>query len=170
MNTRSTAAIILAAGRSSRMRTSKALLDVAGVPFLARVIRSFRAAACEPVHVVTGHAPELLEQIALAEFAHAVRNERHAEGQLTSLAAGIRSLPHTIEGFLVTPVDHPLFDPAPVRVFLQAALAGGKPLAVPAGESGRRGHPLYVHRFWSRSFWRSTTPMMKGRPRAPRAM
>ncbi|NNE10046.1 MAG: NTP transferase domain-containing protein, partial [Gemmatimonadetes bacterium] len=39
MRARSTAAIILAAGRSSRMGTSKALLDVAGVPFLARVIR-----------------------------------------------------------------------------------------------------------------------------------
>ncbi len=143
---RSTAAIILAAGRSSRMGASKALLDVAGCPFLVRVIRSFRAAGCDPVHVVSGHEPELLEQVAEAEFARGVRNARHAEGQITSLTAGIRSLPHTIEGFLMTPVDHPLFDPAPVRAFLGAALAGGKPLAVPVSESGRRGHPLFVHR------------------------
>lgn len=142
----SIAAIVLAAGRSSRMGVSKAMLDVAGCPFLVRVIRSFRAAGCDPVHIVTGHAPDLLEQVAEAEFAHTVRNERYAEGQTVSLAAGIRALPHTIEGFLMTPVDHPLFDPAPLRAFLSAALASGHQLAVPVGNDGRRGHPLFVHR------------------------
>ncbi len=50
-----TEAIILAAGRSSRMGRAKALLPIGGVTSLERVAGSLRAAGVERIVVVTGH-------------------------------------------------------------------------------------------------------------------
>ena len=127
------------------MRQPKALLDVAGEPFLARVIRAFRAAGCDPVLVVTGPDATPIEAVARSEGARPERNDDYESGQLTSLCAGIRALPNHSEAVLMTPVDHPLFDPKPIRGLLESAAGGRLPLAVPLRD-GRRGHPIYIHR------------------------
>ncbi|RPJ45469.1 MAG: hypothetical protein EHM19_05345, partial [Candidatus Latescibacterota bacterium] len=108
------AAIILAAGASSRMGRPKALLPLGGRTCLERVIGTCRGAGLSPIHVVVGSRGGLLAAACASESpgahprATAVWNDRFPEGQVTSLQAGIRSLPPNTAGALLFAVDHPL--------------------------------------------------------------
>ncbi|MDR3294649.1 MAG: NTP transferase domain-containing protein, partial [Clostridiales Family XIII bacterium] len=59
-NGRETAAVILAAGYSSRMGGFKPLLKIGGMPALEIQLRMLRSAGIGDVVVVTGHARERL--------------------------------------------------------------------------------------------------------------
>lgn len=66
-------AIILAAGRGSRMKTMtdakpKCLVELHGVPLLDLQLRSLRAAGIKEIAIVTGYRAEMLQGRADAEF------------------------------------------------------------------------------------------------------
>ena len=67
-------AVILAAGRSSRLGRPKALLEWGGETFLARLVRVFRAASVAPV-VVTGGAYQGSHAAAIEEETPTIRAE-----------------------------------------------------------------------------------------------
>src|SRR5262245_43302983 len=85
-------AIVLAAGKSSRMGSPKALLKLPnGETFLTQVVRTFVDAGVDDVVVVLGH-----EALAIAQaFAHEdlparlVENRAFESGQLSSVLAGL---------------------------------------------------------------------------------
>ncbi|HXF27317.1 MAG TPA: NTP transferase domain-containing protein, partial [Bryobacteraceae bacterium] len=78
--------LILAAGASRRMGTSKALLTVGGETFLDRLI-GLLSVVCEPVIVVTGH--DALQ----AKDGMFVTNPEPERGMLSSLQCGLRAVP-----------------------------------------------------------------------------
>src|SRR5512140_3346272 len=104
-----TAAVILAAGESSRMGSPKALLAWRGTTFLEYLARLFADAALDPLIVVLGHeAPRIHRSVKLPQRTRVVINSQYREGQLSSLQAGIRALAgDALDGMLVNPVDHP---------------------------------------------------------------
>ena len=134
-------AIILAAGRGARMGGPKALLTLDGETFLARVARLLLRPGVERVTAVLGHeADRVRREAALPTNVLTIVNERHAEGMLTSILAGLDQAEAAgADAVLVHPVDHPLIDPAIVDAVV-AALVNGAIIAVPSHE-GRRGHP-----------------------------
>ena len=76
----SIAAVILAAGMSSRMGQPKPLLNFAGQPLIVRIINSFREAAeIDAIVVVTGHEPDAIEQ-RVTGLAQTLRNVDFATG------------------------------------------------------------------------------------------
>ena len=120
------AAIILAAGESSRMGSPKALLDAGGETFLQRLTRIFREAGCEVI-VVSGAHP----------LAGSVENPDWRSGQLSSVRRGLAAT--DAERVLVHPVDVPLVTPDTVRRVLERL--GSAEAVVPTWR-GTRGHPL----------------------------
>jgi molybdenum cofactor cytidylyltransferase len=143
-------AIVLAAGKSSRMGAPKATLALpGGDTFLTRIVRTFAAASVEDVVVVVGHDADAI----VASFAnvdvHArfVENPDYEQGQLSSLQTAIRLLEpdNECEGMLVHLVDHPYIDPDLVRVMLQR-FAEVRPLIVVPRHQGKRGHPVLFSR------------------------
>ena len=138
----SVAGIILAAGESRRMGAPKALLELAGVTFLDRLISVF-AVYCNPVIVVLGaHAEQIrmgTRQGAQVQFAV---NPDYGRGQLSSLQCGMAAVPEGAEGLVFTLVDHPSITPATVGRLLELL---DVPLAIPRYR-GRRGHPVFVSR------------------------
>src|SRR5439155_13420913 len=81
-------AIVLAAGRSSRMGRAKAMLPLdGGDSFLTRIVRTFRDAGIDDVIVVVGHEADAIA----ASFAQSglaarfVMNAGYDRGQLSSL-------------------------------------------------------------------------------------
>lgn len=134
-------AIILAAGRGTRMGGPKALLTLDGETFLARAARLLRRPGIEAVSAVVGHeADRVKREAGLPRDVAIVVNLRYDEGMLTSIRAGLdRADSAGADAVLVHPVDHPLVDPATVDAVV-AALLGGATIAVPSHE-GRRGHP-----------------------------
>ncbi|HEX3358945.1 MAG TPA: NTP transferase domain-containing protein, partial [Tepidisphaeraceae bacterium] len=79
------AAVVLAAGSSRRMGSPKALLPLAGVPMIARVIETISSLPeIQPIVVVTGHAADDVS-LALADFnLHLVHNPDYAQGEMLS--------------------------------------------------------------------------------------
>jgi molybdenum cofactor cytidylyltransferase len=83
------AAIVLAAGRASRMGSNKLLAELDGMPIVRRTVTAALASQARPVVVVTGHeAAAVREALSGLDitFAH---NPAYAEGMSTSLRAGL---------------------------------------------------------------------------------
>ncbi len=148
------AAVILSAGKSSRMGSPKALLAYRGRTFLEHLLditRRFTGASetgqrmrnrigCTRV-VLGAHAEEILSSLAL-DPEIVVMNPYWEQGQLSSIQAAIRSLPKgQTDGLILFLVDHPLITAALVDELMAQFYQPGCPIIVPT-LCGRRGHPV----------------------------
>ncbi len=139
------AAIVLAAGFSSRMDVFKPLLPLAGATAFERCIGLFRSAGVTEVIVVLGHREDELRPLAERCGARSVSNPRFERGMFSSLVAGSLALPSRTRGAFVLPVDIPLVRPATVRQ-LVATFGTQKSGIVYPSFAGRRGHPPLIAR------------------------
>jgi len=103
------AAVVLAAGSSTRMGENKLFLRVEGETLLSRVVSRASAAGLDPLIVVVGFERERAEQelSGLPFSCRAVFNADHAEGQQTSFRAGIAAVPGASPAAVVLLADMP---------------------------------------------------------------
>lgn len=130
------AAVVTAAGLSSRMGFPKALVDWQGRPLVGHQVATL--AGLGQVIVVLGHEAERIRP-AVPAPATVVLNPDYASGRVSSLRAGFRAIAGTPDAVLVVGVDQPL-----VPAVLATLLAQAPPdadVVVPTFE-GRRGHPV----------------------------
>ena len=133
-------AVVLAAGLSSRMGAFKPLLEVAGLPALARAIRCLKGAA-EEIAVVTGFRGDDLGDLIAAEGAVRLHNPDYEQGMFTSVCTGIRHFARRgAEGVLLLPGDCAAVPREAVKELLVNA---GDGFSVP-GYGDKRGHPMWV--------------------------
>jgi len=140
----SLAGIVLAAGRSSRMGSPKALLDFRGEPFVLRVLEALEALDLKTRVVVVGPLSEAQEiRTALAGHDCLVVENRDVEGgPIASLRAGLLALhPLAPAGVLVWPVDLPHVRVDTVDRLLEV-FRRAQPFAVVPRFGTRRGHPI----------------------------
>jgi CTP:molybdopterin cytidylyltransferase MocA len=130
------AAVILAAGASTRMGRPKALLDAGGETFLDRLI-GVLGEHCRPVIVVLGHNAEAIR---MRRIAVVVRNEHWEDGQLSSLQRGLNAVPKDTP-VMFTLVDHPGVQPSTVAALIDEFGRTGAAAVVPRYQ-GKRGHPV----------------------------
>ena len=124
------AAVVLAAGESTRMGRVKQLIEYDGEPLVRRATRSALEAGAKPVAVVLGANASLIAP-ALADLQDviSVTNDRWQEGQASSLVAGLRAAPANADGVLVTLSDQPLVDAAALRLLIAAFVDGSRIVA-----------------------------------------
>ena len=145
------AAIVLAAGKSSRMGRVKATLPLPdGAPgrtFLARVLYTLRSAGVDDIVVVAGHEPAVIIDAAAHEpFTRVVVNADYESGQLSSVLTGLRAIdPESVDALLLTLVDVPLVSVATVRAVL-ARYGATRASIVRAVNGDRHGHPVLIAR------------------------
>ncbi len=137
------AAIILAAGYSSRMGEFKPLLPLGDKTVLERVIGLFREAGVDDVRVVIGHRAE--ELLPVIENSHAlpVINEHFRIGMFSSVVAGVKTLGEDIDAFFLLPVDIPLVRGRTVTELLRESGFRKSGILYPSFR-GRRGHPPLI--------------------------
>jgi molybdenum cofactor cytidylyltransferase len=142
-------AIVLAAGKSSRMGRPKATLPVdAADTFLARIVGSFHAAGVQDVVVVLGHDAGPIEESMVRQgiAARIVVNARYEEGQLSSLLAGLEAADRPdVEAVLMTLVDVPLVSAATIESVIERYRATGAPIVRPV-RGADHGHPVLMAR------------------------
>ncbi len=142
-------AIILAAGESSRMGRTKALLDGAGGTMLKRACQPYLALGTSPL-VVTGYAASLVETHARTIGVPFIRNPAPSRGMDSSVRVGLRRIHRNVDLVFVQPVDCPGVEPHTLQELASTLLAfpdavGAKPIF-----RGRGGHPLVLSRTaWS---------------------
>ncbi len=143
------AALVLAAGQSSRMGgANKLLAEVDGVPMLLRAVNAALASKAASVTVVLGHEADKAEALLAGRRANLVRNPDYAQGMSTSLRAGISALPVEAEAAVVLLADMPSVSAEHVDRLIDAFAAGQPAIVVPQKE-GRRGNPI----LWPREFF-----------------
>jgi molybdenum cofactor cytidylyltransferase len=146
------AAILLAAGRSSRYRAaggaevSKLVADYRGEPLVRAVARAALASRAAPGVVVTGHAREDVEAALAGLPLGFTHNPDFASGLASSLKAGVAALPESAIGALVLLGDMPAVAPAAIDRIVSAFVAGPAALAVAPIVAGRRGNPVLLSR------------------------
>lgn len=139
------AAIVLAAGTSSRMGSLKSTLLLAGTTALERSVASFRDAGIDEVIVVLGHRAQELQPLAERCGARSVYNSSFREGMFSSLVAGARALPEWARGAFVLPADVPLVRDSTIRQ-LAAAFANRRNGIIYPVYDRQRGHPPLIAR------------------------
>jgi CTP:molybdopterin cytidylyltransferase MocA len=134
------AAIVLAAGFSSRLPAFKPLVEIEGRTFLERAVGAFAEVGISDVLVVTGHRGEEVAAAAGTAGARSVPNPLYEEGMYTSVRAGVAALPASTRRFFVLPVDCALVRPETVGLIARASRTAGADVLYPE-HNGHRGHP-----------------------------
>lgn len=140
------AALILAAGESSRMGVDKACLGYKNSTFLETILSTLRRAGLEHVAVVLGHhAEEIRRSVSLGD-AKVVINPDSRRGQTSSLQTGLKALESPeVDAIVLCLVDHPAVSAQTVRHLVDAFGQSRAPVVIPTHQ-GRRGHPVVIGR------------------------
>ena len=149
------AAVILAAGLSSRMAPTNKLLvrDQAGSTVIARVVRACLDSQAACLYVVTGHQADYVRDAVCAVVSQKPLSCVHAgdyrQGLSASLRAGINALPQWADGMLVCLGDMPLVEPEVLNTLIEAfAPSLNRDIIVPYWK-GQRGNPV----LWGRKYF-----------------
>ncbi len=140
------AALILAAGRSSRFGSNKLLVELRGRPILQHVLDVVAAARLRPVVVVTG--PDGAAAYAALKWRaeQLVTNPSPERGLSTSLQAGLAALTDSdAQRALVLLADQPLLSRAQIGAILAEPMDDARPIVVPR-YGGRQGNPVLLER------------------------
>ncbi|AXS39055.1 molybdopterin-binding/glycosyltransferase family 2 protein [Breoghania sp. L-A4] len=144
------AAIVLAAGRSTRMGgPNKLLATIGGEPLVRIAARAALESRAGPVTVVTGHMRDQVEAALEDLDVRFVHNEDYREGLSTSLKTGIKALPASADAAIVLLADMPRITPQTIdRLVAAYDPAAGALIVVPTVK-GKRGNPV----LWSRRYF-----------------
>jgi molybdenum cofactor cytidylyltransferase len=151
---RRVAAVVLAAGRSTRMGgPNKLLADIARRPLVRIAAEEALASRAKLVIVVTGHQREQVETALAGLPVQFVHNPDFADGLGTSVRAGIAAVPADADGAIVCLGDMPQVDAGLIDRLIAAFDPDQGALVVMPTFEGRRGNPV----LWSRRFFPDLT-------------
>lgn len=137
------AAIILAAGYSSRMHRFKPLLPLGNTTVIETAIDGFIKAGIVDITVVIGHNAEALKSVLDRKRIKWVYNERFDEGMYTSILTGLKALNSSVDGFFLLPADIPLVKKTTLSKLHERFNSSGKDIIYPVF-TGKRGHPPLI--------------------------
>lgn len=138
---RRTVAVVPAAGVGARMGQDKALLDLDGVPAVARIVATCREAGVDEVLVVRRE-----DAAPLPDGPGVVTVTTSGKGEMSdSLRMALLQLPRDAEDVVVFPVDHALVEVDTVLALRATLLRDGCSIALPLYR-GRPGHPAAMTR------------------------
>lgn len=128
------------------MGRPKALLYVEGQTFLGRTLQVLEAGGVDDIAIVTGaHDDEIRLACAGLELAAGVQivaNPQFAQGQLSSIRAGLDALaPHHAGAVVVALIDHPFVRATTIASLVAAFHVSRAPVVRPSFD-GRHGHPV----------------------------
>jgi len=140
------AALVLAAGRSTRMGTdNKLLLEIEpGVPVVRRVVETALGAGLAPIYVVTGHQADEVRGALQGLDCRFVHNPDYAGGLSRSIRAGFREATGKgASGVLVLLGDMPFLPPKAIAKVLSKA--ADRPDRIVQGvHDGKPAHPVWL--------------------------
>ena len=139
------AVLILAAGWSSRMGAFKPLLPFGEDTVVGHVVSTVTEAAIGQTYVVVGNEAERIIPVVEARGASAVLNADFNQGMMSSIKVGIATLPESVAGVMILPVDVPLVR-ADTLARIARSAATGQALVLRPCFRGQSGHPPFISR------------------------
>jgi molybdenum cofactor cytidylyltransferase len=138
-------AVVLAAGLSARMQgANKLLLPLGAQTVIGRTVRALLGARPQELVVVTGFAAEAVCRALEGLDVHLQHNAQFAQGQMSSVSAGVGALCRATDAVLICLGDMPLLTSADYVQLVQShARHLDKSILVPHYED-RRGNPVLI--------------------------
>jgi molybdenum cofactor cytidylyltransferase len=147
-----TAAVILAAGTSSRMgeERNKLLLPLHHRPVLAHVIEAVLGSRARPLVLVLGYQAREVRAHIQRELKEGelevIENPDYAQGQSTSMKAGLRALlsgahQNELDSVIFLLGDQPMITSAMIDKLIALKEESGKRIVLPLYQ-GQRGNPV----------------------------
>ena len=137
------AALIVAAGFSSRMQKFKPLLPMRTSTVIECTIDAFLDAGITDIVVVIGHNADLIRPVLEQKNIKWVYNPNYEEGMYTSIKVGVEELAAEFDGFFMMPADIPFVSAKTIRQIGETFLAADYSVVYPV-YNGRRGHPPVI--------------------------
>lgn len=142
------AAVILAAGQSTRMPSGKLLQPFHGQPMIRWPVQTALASGIRDVVVVTGHRADEVT-LTLTDFpVTIVKNDDFADGLSSSLRCGVRAVSERASGFIVMLGDMPLVEETMLQKLVNRFDPSCKRAIGVPQYRGQRGNPV----LWDRQF------------------
>jgi molybdenum cofactor cytidylyltransferase len=142
------AAIILAAGKSTRMGEAKQLLPLAGSTVLGQTIENVRSSGLDEIVLVLGSSAEAIRRqfpASLLSGLKIVVNPNYEQGMASSLHAGLSALDPQIDATCIVLADQPFVRPETLDQ-LAAHYRRTKAQIVIPSYKGVRGNPVLLDR------------------------
>lgn len=142
-------AIVLAAGRATRMGRQKLLLPFGVSTIIEHIVDTLLQTELSSIIVVTGYDGAVIEEkLAGLDRVQCTRNDVPEKEMLFSVRQGISRLSDQCRAILFMPGDLPLISPAVIKQLFLVHERQSDAIAVPAC-AGKRGHPLLVPVFYA---------------------
>jgi CTP:molybdopterin cytidylyltransferase MocA len=139
------AAVVLAAGKSSRMGETKQLIRLGGGTLLERVIDTVESSGVDDIVVVLGHEANQILRTLAGRKLRTVVNDAYREGMGTSLRAGISVLPPETAAAMIVLADQPFVRPETLKLLMDQYRNSGAQIVIPMYK-GFRGNPVVLDR------------------------
>jgi len=139
------AAVILAAGGSTRMGRPKLAVPIRGTPMIRRAVQTALASRCRDVIVVLGANADVYKPLLDGLAVRILRNPDPAEGMGSSIRVGVEAIPAEFDGAVVLLADQPFVTPEVINHLLDVAVADRKRIVASAYHN-TVGPPAYFHR------------------------
>jgi molybdenum cofactor cytidylyltransferase len=140
-----TAALVLAAGTSTRMGAVKQLLELDGRALLQHVLDSVRNSVVDEIILVLGHAADTIERELELRSVRVVLNENYRRGMGSSLKVGLSAVNAEAEAALIILADQPFVRPATFDQIIAERQRSGAQIVIPTYR-GFRGNPVLLDR------------------------
>lgn len=140
------AAVILAAGGSTRMGEAKQLLPLGNSTVLGQTIANVRRSAVEQIVLVLGSsAPAIRSRLAVGDGLNIVVNHDYGQGMASSLRAGLSALAPQVDAALIVLADQPFIRPETLDQLAVEHNRSQAPIVIPTYH-GFRGNPVLLDR------------------------
>ena len=144
MSPYSVIAIVLAAGKSTRMGAPKQMLPLGDTTMLGQTLEHLHQANMEEVLLVLGAQAETIQQsLPSIPNLRTIYNPNYQQGMATSLQAGLAALGPETESVLIVLADQPFLQPQTIRRLADHSTAAK--ILIPTYR-GKRGNPVRLHR------------------------
>jgi len=139
------AAVVLAAGASTRMGTAKQLLQIDGRPLVQHVLDNVQRSGVGEIILVLGHSAAAIQRELKLEGAKVVLNENFLQGMGTSLKSGLARVDSQVQAALIILADQPFVRPETLDQLIAAHERTRAQIVIPTYR-GFRGNPVLLDR------------------------
>jgi len=138
-------AVVLAAGKSTRMGEPKQLLCLDGKPLLERTLENLRNATVSDIVVVLGSAADTIRQQITFGEVRVVENAEYELGMASSLRVGLAALSATTDAALIVLADQPFVRHETLDRIIAQYQHSSAQIVIPMYQ-GFRGNPVLLDR------------------------
>ena len=137
--------IVLAAGKSTRMKENKLLLTVDGETLIEHVVETAKKSNADEVVVVLGHEASKIKELLTKIGCKFAVNENYEKGQSESVKVGLSAISSNAEALMILPADVAMIQPESINKVIEE-YARSKSRIVIASHQQQSGHPILLGR------------------------